>query len=106
MREELKDAVRDECGYACHNVIPESDDEFIDLSKIDGLSGYKFEKVYFSDDASEALQDNYFGNGDPDVSGWQITRPSQYAILIAVSDTEDGPVAYFAFPDEKSEKVN
>ena len=102
MNKELKDAVRDEYGYAAHELIPVTDEEFIDLSKIDGLSGYKFQRVYFSDDASESIQDRYFETGDPDVSDWQITKPSDDSVLIAVCDTEDGPVAYFAVPDEKT----
>lgn len=93
------DAVRDEDGYAIHELIPESDDEFIDMSKIDEFSGYTFSRVYFEDDASEDMQEKYYGDGDPDISGWEITRPHENAILIAVSDTEDGPIAYFAQKD-------
>lgn len=99
MREDnvsFTDAVRDEHGYGIHELIPESDDEFIDLSKIESFFGYEFSRVYFEDDASEEMQEKYYGDGDPDISGWEITRPNENAILLGVSDSGDGPIAYFA----------
>jgi hypothetical protein len=91
----LSPFIRDELGFGFHPLIPDVDDEFIDLSSIPEFSGCTFHTVDFEQDAPEHLQEFYYGKGNPDVSSWMPTPPTPSSILIGVVDTDDGPKAYF-----------
>lgn len=91
----IQPLVRDSDGYGVHSLIPDCDDEYIDLSKISAFQGRKISRVAFEDDAPEKLVTRFFENDDADISEWIPTPPEPNAILIAVSDTDDGPYAWF-----------
>lgn len=91
----IESLVRDSEGYGVHSLIPDSDDEYIDLSKISAFRGRKISRVAFEDDAPETLITRFFENDDADISEWIPTQPEPNAILIAVSDTDNGPCAWF-----------
>jgi len=95
----LAPLIRDELGFGFHPLIPDVDDEFIDLSSIPEFAGCTFHTVNFEQDAPDHLQDIYYEKGNPDVSSWMPTPPSPSSILIGVVDTEDGPKAYFVTRD-------
>lgn len=96
----IEPLVRDSEGYGVHSLIPDSDDEYIDLSKINAFRGRKISRVAFEDDAPETLVTRFFENDDADISEWIPTQPEPNAILIAVSDTDDGPYAWFVSNEE------
>jgi hypothetical protein len=91
----IEPLVRDAEGYGVHRLIPDTDAEYIDLSQVSAFKGCKISKVAFEDDAPEALIARFFENDVADISDWIPTPPEPTAILIAVSDTDDGPYAWF-----------
>lgn len=49
------------------------------------------------EDAAEAIADRYFEAGDPDCSYWEPDRPEGEGwFCLAISDTDDGPVCWWA----------
>lgn len=96
----IEPLVRDAEGYGVHKLIPETEQEYIDLSKISAFAGRKISWVAFEDDAPEALIARFFENENADISDWIPTPPEATAILIAVCDTEDGPYAWFVSSGE------
>jgi len=86
---------RDELGYGIHYLIPESQEEYIDLSKIHAFHGRQFSKVEFEYDASEELLDRYYGKDEQNIADWHPTPPGKNWTLISVTESDDGPVAIF-----------
>ena len=91
----IEPLARDSDGYGVHSLIPDSDEEYIDLSKLSAFRGRKISRVSFEDDAPESLVTRFYEKDDADISEWIPTPPEPNAILIAVSDTDDGPYAWF-----------
>lgn len=96
----IEPLVRDEDGYGVHTLIPDTEEEYIDLSKISAFRGRNISRIAFEDDAPEMLVTRFFENDDADISEWTPTPPEPNAILIAVSDTDDGPYAWFVSNEE------
>lgn len=85
---------RSACGYWVH---PDYDsDEFYD--------DMNFTSVWMEDDNPELFE--RYMTGDPDVSAWNPTPVSSEAVLIFISDTDDGPLAMFAVPSYEVDDVS
>lgn len=101
---------RDSDGYWYHSGVPFWDEE--DWFKIeDEVARWKkengvlrFKRLNFEDDNDFELQKRYYEDNDataikdwnPEIKDWNSEYDNIESILIAISDSEDGPIAIFA----------
>lgn len=64
---------------------------------------YYLEK--FEDTADEELIDKWFESGVADCRAWTPSCTTKGAFLLSIHDTEEGPVALFAIPNEEKTHV-
>tara|TARA_Y100000310_G_scaffold270316_1_gene284081 strand:- start:67 stop:429 length:363 start_codon:yes stop_codon:yes gene_type:complete len=59
---------------------------------------------YFQDDVSEERAEKWFVDGNLDCSDWHPECKEEGAFLLSIHDSNDGPVAFFAFPCSQKKK--
>jgi hypothetical protein len=95
------DVVRDESGMFHHHDFP-SWDEGVLQSEIDewlkSNDGH-FIMIAMDGDASDEISEAWLNSGDVDCSAWEPTCNEPGSFLLAIYDTEDGPVALFFAPN-------
>lgn len=97
----IEPLVRDEHGYGIHPHIASyilkdelNDEEYVDLRLVPEFNGYSVVRVEFESDSTEELEQKYM-DGDFTVLDWTPTAPSKDSVLVAVSESDDGPHAFF-----------
>ena len=93
---------RDEDGFWTHPNFPEwhegtTRDE-VDTFFSELNLGYVVYSMEFN--APDELVEKYFEDGDCGCVGWDPECDKEGAFLLSIHDTEDGPVAIFAYPLE------
>lgn len=96
---------RDEYGFWTHSQFPDFDGrEIITKEEWDqwcAENNITTNVVHFEYDAPEELQDEWYEDGLCDCNKWEPTKPVDNAFLLSLHDTDDGPIAIFAIPEEK-----
>lgn len=97
-----------ENGYGSHPDYPcwSSDTATCLINEWFTFNGISSSIVYLEDDASEELSRRVFSDGIIDIREWKPTPPADNAFLLSIHDTESGPVAIFALPNEVTAKVS
>jgi hypothetical protein len=94
---EYENVKKDRYGYWIHSKYPDfgerpSKNQIKNWEEENGVQIYY---QYFEDSAPTNLVDNYYDNGDPDISNWNPKCYSKDSFLLAIFDTEDAPIAIF-----------
>ncbi len=100
MKLQLVTVERDENGFWTHPNFPEWHEgstraevnAFFDELKL----GYAVYSMEFN--APDELVEKYFEDGDYGCVGWNPECDKAGSFLLSIHDTEDGPVAIFAYP--------
>ncbi|MGC1549865.1 MAG: hypothetical protein WA777_15190 [Rhodanobacter sp.] len=92
---------RDKNGFTYH---PDLDgdrwqldamEEYLDVAKF-RAAGFETASIDFEFDATSELVDSWIESGEPDCSAWNPSTPKGDGwLLIAIYDTEDGPIALY-----------
>ena len=94
---EAAPVARDECGFWSHPDLPGFDegdgDKYRAWIEQQQLTA---KRVDMEDDASDELSDRIMDGDISATADWAPTSPGPGWFLLAIYDTEDGPVAWFA----------
>ncbi|MDM1760656.1 MULTISPECIES: hypothetical protein [Acinetobacter] len=102
-----EEVIRDKCGFWVHPILNEYLCNLLGDRECMTESEHSTMLIHFNInvrcsamewDCTEELADKYWGEGDVDaVKEWQPTPPKGDGwFLIAINDTDDGPVAWWA----------
>lgn len=90
---------RDADGYWTHPDLPEFEEgDFDDWNYWKSKQGLMFSTVFLEDHDDHPACRRYFEEGDSNISDWHPEPPDSSAdwFLVCISDTDDGPAAWFA----------
>ena len=89
---------RDEYGFWSHPDLPGFDEGDGDKYRAWVVQQQiKVQRVDMEDDASDELNDRIMQGEIEATADWEPTSPGPDWFLLTIHDTEDGPVAWFAF---------
>ncbi|MBU2113673.1 MAG: hypothetical protein KKE94_07850 [Gammaproteobacteria bacterium] len=93
---------RDEDGLWTHPDYPEWDEgtKSDEIAEWEKTNSVKIDWLMMDGDASDELVDAWFEGSTNNCSEWQPKCEVPGSFLLSIHDTEDGPVALFAIPQD------